>query len=282
MIHDSVKSASSSKCGTSHSQDSQQRLINEALAKIKNKFLVMSGKGGVGKSSISANIAMLLAQKGFQVGLMDVDVHGPSIAQIMGLNGLLEVTQDKRLIPIHVGDNLKVISMQSLMQEANQAVIWRGPVKAGLIQQFIGNVKWDNLDYLIIDSPPGTGDEPLTVVQAIPDAKAIIITTPQEVALADVRKSINFCKTVNLATLGIIENMGPFTCPKCGTKISLFKSGGGEKTAREMDIPFLGTLPLEPAVVEACDDGKPIVSEKANSPFTLALDKIVTKYITKS
>lgn len=276
MIHDSVDSASGSKCGASHAQDDQQRLVKEALSKIKNKFLVMSGKGGVGKSSIAANIAMLLAQKGFKVGLMDVDVHGPSIAQIMGLSGLLDITQDKQLIPVQKGENLKVISMQSLMQEKNQAVIWRGPVKAGLIHQFIGNVKWGNLDYLIIDSPPGTGDEPLTVVQAISDAKAIIITTPQEVALADVRKSINFCKTVNLETLGIIENMGPFTCPGCKTAISLFKNGGGEKTAKEMDIPFLGTLPFEPAVVEACDDGKPIVSEKADSAFTVALDKIVS------
>ena len=279
MIHDSVKSASASKCGSSHSKNNQQELVKKALSKIKNKFLVMSGKGGVGKSSIAANISMLLAQKGFKVGLMDVDVHGPSIARIMGLKGLLDITQDKQLIPVPIGDNLKVISMQSLMQEENQAVIWRGPVKAGLIHQFIGNVKWDNLDYLIIDSPPGTGDEPLTVVQAIDDAKAIIITTPQEVALSDVRKSINFCKTVNLEPLGLIENMGPFTCPGCQTQISLFKNGGGERTAREMDIPFLGTLPFEPAVVEACDNGKPIVSEKSDSEFTMALDRIVTGII---
>ncbi len=282
MIHDSVEKASqSSSCGTSQAKDPQQILVQEALSKIKHKFLVMSGKGGVGKSSVAANIAVLLAQKGYQVGLMDVDVHGPSIAQIMGLNGLLDITQDKCLIPVSSGENLKVISMQSLMQEKDQAVIWRGPVKAGIIHQFIGNVKWDNLDFLIIDSPPGTGDEPLTVVQAIEDAKSIIVTTPQEVALADVRKSINFCKTVNLHTLGIVENMGPFTCPGCDTQISLFKSGGGEKTAKEMDIPFLGTLPFEPKVVEACDNGTPIASEKSDSEFTVALDNIVTKIISE-
>ncbi|MBU0994230.1 MAG: Mrp/NBP35 family ATP-binding protein [Proteobacteria bacterium] len=281
MIHDSIEKAKGDKksCGTSHGQDTQQRLVQESLAKIKHKILVMSGKGGVGKSSIAANISVLLAQKGYQVGLMDVDVHGPSIAQIMGLKGLLDITQDKRLIPISFMENLKVVSMQSLMQEKNQAVIWRGPVKAGLIHQFIGNVKWGNLDFLVIDSPPGTGDEPLTVVQAIKDARAIIVTTPQEVALADVRKSINFCKTVHIDPLGLVENMGPFTCPGCHTKISLFKSGGGIRTAEEMDIPFLGTLPFEPHVVEACDDGKPIAGETEKSEFTKALDQIVDNII---
>lgn len=281
MIHDSVDKVKTGKtsCGSSHGQDPQQRLVQESLAKIKHKILVMSGKGGVGKSSIAANIAVILANKGYQVGLMDVDVHGPSIAQIMGLTGLLDVTQDKRLIPVPVKENLKVISMQSLMQEKNQAVIWRGPVKANIIHQFIGNVQWGNLDFLVIDSPPGTGDEPLTVVQAIKDARSVIITTPQEVALADVRKSINFCKTVNVDPLGLIENMGPFTCPGCNIKISLFKSGGGIKTAQEMDIPFLGTLPFEPHVVEACDDGKPIADETGKSEFTEALTRIVDTMI---
>ena len=281
MIHDSVNSAKNDKtaCGTAKNQDPQKKLVQDALSKIKHKILVMSGKGGVGKSSIAANIAVLLAKKGYRTGLMDVDVHGPSIAQIMGLEGLLDITQDKRLIPFECDNGLKVMSMQSLMQEKNQAVIWRGPVKAGLIHQFIGNVKWDALDFLIIDSPPGTGDEPLTVVQAIRDARSVVVTTPQEVALADVRKSINFCKTVNVEPVGLLENMGPFTCPGCSTKISLFKNGGGQRTAEEMGIPFLGTLPFEPHVVEACDDGKPIALTDDKNAFSVALNTVVENMI---
>ena len=279
MIHDSVDEAKKAKGGKTDAAAQQEAMIKGTLSKIKNKLFVMSGKGGVGKSSISANLAVSLADKGFKVGLMDVDLHGPSIAQLMGLSELLDINEERKLIPAQKGPNLKVITMQCLMREADQAVIWRGPAKAGMIQQFVSQVEWGELDFLVIDAPPGTGDEPLTVVQTIPEAKAIVVTTPQEVALADVRKSISFCKTVKLDVVGLIENMGPFKCPGCDTVIALFKSGGGEVTAQNMEIPFLGTLPYDPEVVEASDAGTPIVTKDKNNEFSKALDTIIAKIV---
>lgn len=280
MIHDSMdKAKKKTACGKSTGADQQQEMIREALSKIKHKIFVMSGKGGVGKSSISANLATGLADKGFKTGLMDVDLHGPSIAKIMGLDGMLSISANRKLVPYPHSENLKVVSMQSLMQDADQAVIWRGPAKAGMIQQFVGQVEWGDLDFLIIDAPPGTGDEPLTVIQTIPEAKAIVVTTPQEVALADVRKSINFCQTVKLPVIGLIENMGPFKCPGCDHVIALFKSGGGEKTALKMEIPFLGTLPYSPEVVDASDDGTPIITKNRNNDFSIALNQIIVNMV---
>ncbi len=280
MIHDSMDSAKKkSSCGMASPAEKQQQqmqdMMQETLSKIKNKIFVMSGKGGVGKSSIAANLATGLADKGFKTGLMDVDLHGPSIATIMGLDGMLGISPNRKLLPYKYSENLGVVSMQSLMQDADQAVIWRGPAKAGMIQQFVGQVEWGNLDFLIIDAPPGTGDEPLTVVQTIRDAKAVVVTTPQEVALSDVRKSINFCETVKLPVVGLIENMGPFKCPGCDHVIALFKSGGGAKTAEAMNIPFLGTLPFSPAVVIASDEGTPIITKDRANDFSVALDNII-------
>ncbi len=279
MIHDSVDSAKKTGGCGSAGVNPEDTMIKESLSKIKNKIFVMSGKGGVGKSSISANLATGLAAKGFKTGLLDVDLHGPSIGHIMGLKDGLGITGDKKLIPYAYSDNLSVISMQSLMQDADQAVIWRGPAKTGMIKQFVGQVDWGNLDFLIIDAPPGTGDEPISVVQTIPDAQAIIVTTPQEVALADVRKSINFCNTVNLKVIGLVENMGPFKCHGCNTPIALFKSGGGEKTAKSMDISFLGTLPFSPEVVEASDDGTPIIAKNEKNEFSIALTEVIAKVV---
>lgn len=282
MIHNSVdeaKKQGGSCGGANDAMKQQQQMIRDTLSKIKNKIFVMSGKGGVGKSSIAANLAVGLAEKGFKVGLMDVDLHGPSIAQIMGIKGLLNVSEEKKLLPEICESGLKVVSMQSLMQDKDQAVIWRGPAKSGMIQQFVGQVAWGELDFLIIDAPPGTGDESLTVVQTVPDAKAVVVTTPQEVALADVRKSINFCSTVNLEPIGLVENMGPFKCPGCDHTIALFKSGGGETTAKNMNIPFLGTLPFDPEVVVASDNGTPIVTKNKSNGFSQALDAIITKIV---
>lgn len=264
-------------------QAKQKQQIQDALGKIKNKLLVMSGKGGVGKSSVAANLSVLLAEKGYKVGLMDVDVHGPSIAKIMGIHGLLEVDAEKQLAkPATYGDNLKIVSMQSFMRDADQAVIWRGPAKSGMIQQFITTVDWGELDYLIMDAPPGTGDEPLTVVQTVPDAKAVVVTTPQDVALADVRKSINFCKTVEMEILGLVENMGPFQCPHCGEEIAVFKRGGGKQTAMEMGIRFLGSLPYDFEVVHSGDSGNPVITKDKNNNYTKALESITAEIIQKS
>ncbi len=287
MIHDSVDNAQKSQgCPSQNNemarkQQEQQAMIKDNLAKIKHKIFVLSGKGGVGKSSVSANLAAVLSKKGYKTGLMDVDVHGPSIAQMLGMTELLDITPDqRRLIPKQVNDNLKVVSVQALMQDKDQAIIWRGPAKAGMIQQFVGMVDWGKLDFLVIDAPPGTGDEPLTVVQTIPDAMGVIVTTPQEVALADIRKSISFCKTVKLKTLGIVENMSAFNCPHCGEPVDLFKHGGGEKTAREQGLTFLGSIPFDTGVVASGDQGVPIMFQDKETPFTKAFLTVVDN-ITK-
>jgi ATP-binding protein involved in chromosome partitioning len=252
----------------------QESRIEKALEHIRRPLLVMSGKGGVGKSSVSAGLAVAFATRGFQVGLLDVDIHGPSLAGIMGVQGLLDIDTDRKVIPKQILANLKVVSMQSLMQNRDQAVIWRGPAKTAVIRQFVSEVRWGDLDFLIVDAPPGTGDEPLSVAQTIPTAKAVIVTTPQEVALADVRKSINFCRAVNLEILGLVENMGPFECPCCGKEISLFKKGGGQATARLMQVPFLGTLPLDPKVVKILDEGRPLHLQTEAPSFYKAIGEV--------
>ena len=251
----------------------------ESLSKIKNKLLVMSGKGGVGKSSVSAGLAIRLADLGFQVGVLDIDIHGPSMAGIMGLKGLLDISQEKKVIPHIVSDNLSVVSMQSLMTDSNQPIIWRGPAKSGVIRQFVSEVAWGDLDFLIIDAPPGTGDEPLSAAQTIKEARALIVTTPQDVALSDVRKSINFCRVINMDILGLVENMGPFECPCCGKTLALFKSDGGKLTASQMAVPFLGTLPFDPQVVKACDEGRPMALHQNAVQFSGAMAQIADKVI---
>lgn len=258
-------------------KDPQDQKIQQALAGIGHKLMVMSGKGGVGKSSVSAGLAVSLARKGLRVGLLDVDLHGPSLAGMMGARGGLDITADQKVLPRELNDHLKLVSMQSLMQDADQAVIWRGPAKTGVIRQFVGDVLWGELDYLIIDAPPGTGDEPLSVAQTIPEAKAVVVTTSQEVALADVRKSINFCKTIQLDVLGLVENMGPFACPCCGETIALFKNGGGQATAQKMGVTFLGSLPFDAQVVKAFDQGMPLKLQVSDSAFFAVMAQVVEK-----
>ncbi len=255
--------------------------ITESLGKIKHKVMVMSGKGGVGKSSVSASLAVRLAGRGLRVGLLDVDIHGPSLAGIMGVEGLLDISADQKVLPKQVAGNLGVVSMQSLMKDRDQAVIWRGPAKTGVIRQFVGDVQWGELDYLVIDAPPGTGDEPLSVAQTIPEARAVIVTTPQDVALSDVRKSINFCKVIDMDIVGLVENMGPFPCPCCGESLALFKSGGGAATAGKMGVPFLGTLPFDPQVVKACDAGKALQLAATAAGFIAAVDQVVENIVAK-
>jgi ATP-binding protein involved in chromosome partitioning len=287
MIHDSVDNAKKgSSCPSQGGQQdmaARQKLEDEAiklsLSKIKHKIFVLSGKGGVGKSSISANLAASLSKKGYKTGLMDVDVHGPSIAHMLGLTELLDISDNKLLIPKQINGNLKVVSVQALMQDKDQAIIWRGPAKTGMIRQFVSSVDWGELDFLIIDAPPGTGDEPLTVVQTIPEALGIIVTTPQEVALADIRKSISFCKTVHLKTLGIVENMAGFKCPHCNEPIDLFSSGGGEKTAKSQGLKFLGSIPFDTDVVISGDSGVPIMLQDKETRFSKGFDKIVENII---
>ena len=288
MIHESVDKAKKGSSCPSQSggqnmdarQQQEEIAIKASLSKIKHKIFVLSGKGGVGKSSVSANLAASLSKKGYKTGLMDVDVHGPSIAQMLGLTGIMDISENQLLIPKQVNGNLKVVSVQALMQDKDQAIIWRGPAKTGMIKQFVSSVDWGELDFLIIDAPPGTGDEPLTVVQTIPDALGVIVTTPQEVALADIRKSISFCKTVRLKTLGIVENMASFKCPHCNEPIDLFSSGGGEKTAKAQGLTFLGSIPFDNQVVVSGDKGIPVMFQDEETEFTKAFETIVEN-ITK-
>ncbi len=254
--------------------------IQKSLSKVKNKIMVFSGKGGVGKSTVSANLSLAFAQKGLNVGLLDVDIHGPNLAKILGVEGkFLSVDTDKKILPCEVLPNLKLVSMAFLLPDSSTPVIWRGPLKMKAIQQFLGDVKWGELDWLIIDSPPGTGDEPLSVAQLIPDAGAIIVTTPQELALLDSRKAVNFARQLKMKIYGIIENMSGFICPNCGAKINLFKEGGGERASKELGVPFLGKIPFDPRIVECGDDGKPFLISHPDSESAKAFLNIVDKIL---
>ena len=273
--------------GTGSSMDmnaalAQQNIaISRSLGKIKNKVLVMSGKGGVGKSTVSVNLALGLAKKGFKVGLMDVDIHGPDVCFMLGLTDTLDLDkiQNGLVPPMHYDENIKVISIDYMMKNRDDPIIWRGPLKIQTIRQFIADVDWGELDYLIIDSPPGTGDEPLSVAQEITHSKAVVVTTPQEVALADVRKSINFCKQLKMQVVGVVENMSGFICPHCGETVDIFKTGGGEKTAKDFNVGFLGSIPLDTRIVQAGDNGKPYLMSGDDSPACRAFSVILDKFV---
>ena len=262
-------------------QQAQDKEIEQSLGRIKHKILVMSGKGGVGKSSVATYLAGALAKKGKKVGLMDVDLHGPSIPRMLGLKGNIQGgANGEKAKPIEYLPNLQVISVEPLMGEnKDSATIWRGPLKIGVIRQFISDIEWNDLDYLVIDSPPGTGDEPLTVAQTIPGAEALIVTTPQEVSLADVRKSISFCRQVNMKILGLVENMSGLDCPHCGKSIELFKTKGGMLTAKKESLRFLGSLPLDPEVVMQGDAGGLAVLDNDAIGFSREFNKMVDEIV---
>ena len=252
-----------------------RQALSQRLCHIKHKVLVLSGKGGVGKSTVSVNIAVSLALAGKRVGLLDVDIHGPSIPKMLRLEGEQVINDGGTILPVEVGD-MKVLSLGFFLRGPDDAVIWRGPMKMGVIKQFLKDCAWGELDYLVIDLPPGTGDEPLSVCQLIEDADgAVLVTTPQEVSVADVRRSISFCHTLNLPVLGVVENMSGFICPHCGEITDIFKRGGGERMAGEMKVPFLGRIPLDPQVGEACDDGRPYVHVYAQSETAKAFQRVI-------
>ena len=237
------------------------------MEKIKHKIMVMSNKGGVGKSTVAINLAYGLSERGKKVGILDADLHGPSLAMMSGSKGEILSDGSGKIIPFEINQSLKIISLALLFKDQDNPIIWRGPLKMKAIKQFVEDVEWGELDYLIIDSPPGTGDEPLSLIQLVANLDGVVIvTTPQGVALLDSRKAVNFVKELNVPVLGIVENMSGFICPHCGTESELFKKGGGEKAAREMGVPFLGRLPLDPKVAAAGDDGRPLVGETMDSP----------------
>ncbi len=260
--------------------ENSNEIKEENINKINNKIVVLSGKGGVGKSTVAVNMAAELAQKGFKVGLLDVDVHGPSVPTLLGLEGSPLMSDGKNMLPISYNSNLKVISVGFMIEDLDAPIIWRGALKANFINQMLSDVKWGELDYFIVDCPPGTGDEPLSVIQALgDDVKAVIVTTPQKLATVDVRKSINFCKKLNMNILGVIENMSGFICPDCGKTVEIFKSGGGQKMAEEMGVNFLGKIPLEVSVVNADDEGTPFVEAFPESETTKSMINVINKIL---
>lgn len=278
-----MKSCDPKACGScaSKGKGSKEELIHCKLMHIKHKLIVMSGKGGVGKSSVATYLSLALAMKGYKVGLLDIDLHGPSIPRMLGLHGVLNITADNQIKPHEYRPNLKVVSIESMLEDTDSALIWRGPLKHGVIQQFLADCNWGDLDFLVIDCPPGTGDEPLSIAKMIPDARAVIVTTPQEVALSDVRKSISFCRKVNLEMAGLVENMAGLFCPHCQEFIPIFRTGGGKKTADLMGIPFLGSLPFDPSVVEGGDAGRPVIEDDGETPFKKAVLEFANSVVGK-
>ena len=268
-------SASQRKPDESEADFKDRQKLQARLCRIRHKVVVLSGKGGVGKSTVAVNLAMALQMAGKKVGLLDVDIHGPSIPTMLGLEHAVAQGQEDDLIPLEAG-GIKVISAGFFLRSQDDALIWRGPMKMGIIKQFLKDVIWGDLDYLIIDSPPGTGDEPLSVCQLIGQLDgAVIVTSPQKVAAVDVRKSITFCRHLQVPVLGVVENMNGFACPRCGDITFIFGTGGGRQMAAEMKVPFLGSLPIDPDIAEACDKGYTFVDRYAISATAAIMRDII-------
>ena len=277
---------SDASCGSSP-EEAQRHLqqmmaaaaLKKALARIRYKLLIFSGKGGVGKSTVSVNLAAELARRGFKVGLLDIDFHGPSVPQLAGVVGMTPPFENGRITPVLSPAGFGVVSVGLLVEDPDEAVVWRGPAKMAVIQQLLRDVEWGDLDFLLIDSPPGTGDEPLSVVQIIHDMTgAVLVTTPQQVAIADVRRSANFCDKVNVSVVGVVENMAGFACPKCGEISSVFSSGGAAEMCRDLDLPLLGSIPLDIQVMRASEEGRPFVLQggSAAALFSAAAGQLLS------
>jgi len=268
------------QCGqTTENKEMDDLHLQERLSRIGRTLMVLSGKGGVGKSTVAVNLALSLAAQGQRVGLLDVDIHGPSIPKMLGLNGQkLGVSEGNEIIPMEYYGKLHVVSMGLLIEHDDQPIVWRGPLKYNVIKEFLQNVTWGNLDYLVIDAPPGTGDEPLSIGQLIKErASAVIVTTPQQVATIDVAKCITFCNQLGLPVAGIIENMSGFICPHCGKEVDIFSKGGGKELAERMKVPFLGAVPLDPDIVKSGDSGQPYILTYTNTETAKRFDEIVEK-----
>ena len=269
---------SSESCSAEEKQRREDEVLQSRLSHIKHRLVVMSGKGGVGKSTIAVSLAVNLARQGRKVGLLDADIHGPNLPKMLGLDNKRLQASEGGIIPEPVMENLTVVSMAFLLDNPDNPVVWRGPLKHTVIRQFVADVQWGDLDYLIIDLPPGTGDEPLSVAQVIkPIDGSIIVTTPQDVALLDSRKSVVFSQQIEVPVLGIVENMSGFSCPHCKQSIDLFKQGGGRKAAEDLKVPFLGAVPLDPQLVVQGDAGKPFVAAFPETATAAAFSEITAK-----
>ena len=281
-INNNIKKANQLKQEKESAAKKLNDQLKDNMSRIKHKILVLSNKGGVGKSSVAVNLACSLSEKGYKVGILDADLHGPSVATMLGFEGKKLQGSPEGILPMSVSTNLVAVSMASLIESSDAPLIWRGPLKAMALKQFLGEVQWGVLDYLVIDSPPGTGDEPLSICQLIPELEGgIIVTTPQKVALLDSRKCVNFLKNLKIPILGIIENMSGLKCPYCGKNIDLFKSGGGEKAAEEFKIPFLGKIPIDLNMVNSADEGKPYILQYKDSDIAQIFNKIVELIINQ-
>jgi len=265
-------------------QEKKEQMQKENLERIKKKLIVMSGKGGVGKSTVATNLVYGLALQGKTVGILDVDIHGPSIGKVMGIEGekLGKPKNDSRPTPIKVVENVYAVTIASFLDSPDTPLVWRGPLKTGAIKQFLQDIEWPELDYLIVDCPPGTGDEPLTISQILGGMDgSIIVTTPQDIALLDARKTINFSKKMNVEVLGIVENMSGFICPHCGEKINLFKTGGGEKAAKDFEVDLLGKIPVDKDIVDSTDSGRPYIYDSSDNEGAKVYKNITQKIINK-
>ena len=266
----------SPRCSAVAKKEHEHKRLQEKLFHIRRKIMVMSGKGGVGKSTVATNLAVALALRGYQVGVLDADLHGPDVPRMLGIEGRHLIGRGDGVDPVEVFEGLKAVSMALLAQESDKAIVWRGPLKHSAIRQFLRDVNWGDLDFLFVDLPPGTGDEPLSVSKLIQKVDgAIIVTTPQDVALLDSRKAVSFSKQINIPVLGIVENMSGMACPHCGQSIDLFRVGGGEKAAMELGVPFLGRIPIEPRVVLSCDAGEPFLTESDDSLAKSAFTRVI-------
>ena len=266
----------SSGCGQANT------LPPRAELDVKHVILVLSGKGGVGKSTVAVNLAYALSNHGRQVGLLDLDIHGPNVPKMLGLEDHQLSSENNKIIPVRVTGSLQVISMAFLLPDKSAPIVWRGAMKAGAIRQFLEDTKWGSLDYLVVDLPPGTGDEALTIAQIAPNLRgAVIVTTPQDVSTLDSTKAITFVEMLKMDVLGVVENMSGLTCPHCGEVIDLFGKGGGERIANEHNVPFLGSIPLDPEMRKAGDEGRPfIIKRKDESPSWKAIDAVMQKLVS--
>jgi ATP-binding protein involved in chromosome partitioning len=261
--------------GESPEDFEDRRRLQSRLCRIKHKVIVLSGKGGVGKSTVAVNIAVALSLSGRRVGLLDVDIHGPSVPTMLGLEGAVLQGSEEALLPVDM-EGLKVMSIGFLLRSPDDAVIWRGPMKMGVIKQFLKDVDWGDLDYLIVDSPPGTGDEPLSVIQLLGKVDgAVIVTTPQKLSAIDVRKSISFCRQLGVPVLGVVENMSGFACPHCGEVTHILRAGAGERIAKDMGVPLLGSIPMDPKIAESGDSGRAFIRHGGASPTRAIMQEII-------
>jgi ATP-binding protein involved in chromosome partitioning len=258
----------------------QEERLRARMKKVKHKIAVISGKGGVGKSTVTVNLAAALAMHGHanHVGILDADIHGPSVPKIIGLEGQKLQSGPSGIFPASGHLGIKVISMEFLLPDENAPVIWRGPLKMTAIRQFLSDIVWGELDFLLADLPPGTGDEPLSVAQFLPEMDGVVIVTiPSEVSQIVVKKAVTFARKLDLPIIGVVENMSGFVCPECGAKIDIFKSGGGRKISDELGVPFLGSIPIDQKVCEDSDEGMPFIMKHENSDASKAFLQIVKR-----